>query len=99
MKRESEPLILAAARSLEDYFDRTGHEETVSEQMLRLAIELRQLGVSDSQTRRILATHDLEVVERQLRWLPYRSARKKASMILAAIDNDYDAPANLPSDE
>jgi len=32
-------------------------------------------------------------IKRQLDWLPYRAARRSASMIIAAIENDYDEPA------
>lgn len=79
-----------------------GETGTVSEsrrvRMVRLAHELLQLGVSGSQVTKLLMI-DLDVVERQLRWLPYRSARKKASLIVSAIELDYEAPANLDAHE
>lgn len=67
--------------------------ESQSERMVRLAAQLMQLGVSNHQVRKLL-THDLDKVERQLDWLPYRRARKRASLIVAAIEHDYEAPAD-----
>lgn len=68
-------------------------DETRGDRMVRLAAQLMQLGVSDVQVRRLLS-FDLDLVERQLDWLPYRSARKRSSLIVAAIEHDYEAPAN-----
>lgn len=67
--------------------------ETRRDRMVRLAGRLIQLGVSSSQIQKLLL-HDLDLVERQLDWLPFRSARKRASLIVAAIEHDYEAPAN-----
>lgn len=72
--------------------------ESRNERMVRLAGRLLQIGVSGHQVRRLLL-HDLDKVERQLDWLPYRSARKKASLIVAAIEQDYEAPANWEAHE
>lgn len=68
-------------------------DETRKERMIRLAARLIQLGVSSRQVQRLLG-FDLDLVERQLDWLPHRSARKRASLIVAAIEHDYEAPAN-----
>lgn len=63
--------------------------------LVRLAVELRQLGVSASQTERLLSTHPPDLVEQQLAWLPARKARRKASLIIAAIDRNYEEPLSL----
>ena len=71
---------------------------TRGDRLVRAAAKLRQMGVSHQKVTQLLL-FDLERVERQLAWFPYRSARKKASLIVAAIENDYEAPANLPAHE
>lgn len=72
--------------------------ESRRERMIRLAGRLIQLGVSGNQIQKLLL-HDLDLVERQLDWLPFRSARKRASLIVAAIEHDYEAPANWEAHE
>jgi hypothetical protein len=72
--------------------------ESRQARMIRLAHELLSLGVSGNQVPKLLM-QDLDLVEKQLLWLPYRSARKKASLIVSAIENDYEAPANLDAHE
>ncbi len=66
------------------------------ERMARLAGEMMRMGVSGHQARRLLAEHPLDEIERQLGWIEFRSARKKASLLVTAIDQGYEAPANLP---
>lgn len=73
----------------------TPRSETKEERMARLALELLRLDVSVTVTRELLC-YDLDVVERQLEWLPYRNVRKKASFIVSAIREDYEAPSILP---
>lgn len=69
--------------------------ETASERFLRIAMALRVLGVSDIQTRLLLSQYDINRIEQQLMWLPFRNSRKKASMIVSAIQQNYDKPANF----
>ena len=61
--------------------------------MVRLAVQLQRIGVS-SRLMSELLMYDLDKVEQQLIWLPARAARKPASMIVSAIRNDYEKPAN-----
>jgi len=72
--------------------------ETPQERLERLAAGLISAGVSMRQTQRLLSQHDLDNVEQQLAWINYRAARKKASLLVTAIDQAYEAPANLPPD-
>jgi len=72
--------------------------ETRFERQVRLAARLMQLGVSRSQITQLLL-HDLDQVERQLDWLPYRRARKRSSLIVSAIEQDFEAPADWSPDE
>lgn len=69
--------------------------ESREARMLRLAKALIAVGVSESQTRHLLIHHDLEEIERQLAWLPARKARRKSSLIVSAIKERYEKPANL----
>jgi hypothetical protein len=69
--------------------------ESPRERMMRLAMALLQVGVSASQARQLLANHDLDVVEQQLLWLPARKARKRSSLIVSAIRENYEKPADL----
>jgi len=68
--------------------------ETNKERMVRLARCLLAVGVAGLQVEQLLANFDLDLIERQLRWLPARKARKRASIIVASIQNDYEEPAN-----
>lgn len=74
-------------------FETAPPDETRQDRMVRLAARLMQFGVSERQILRLL-TFDLDRIERQLNWLPYRQARKRASLIVSAIEEDYEAPAN-----
>ena len=73
-------------------------DENRSEYMVRLAVELRQLGVSETVTRYLLLNYPLESIDRQLLYLPYRNAKRRSSLIVASIKDDYGAPANMPED-
>ena len=60
--------------------------------MTRLAMELLVLGVSKSGVERLLSQHDLDEVERQLAYLPYRKAKRPEAFIVEAVRNCYSAP-------
>src|SRR4051794_11196882 len=59
---------------------------------IRLAVELQQIGVSQAGTADLLANYSHDVIERQLHFLPYRKATRKAPFIVDAIRNNYAAP-------
>ena len=63
--------------------------EEQKERMVRLAMALLKLGVSVRMTRKLLYEYDLDVIERQLKWLPRRRAVRKAAYIVVAIQEDY----------
>jgi hypothetical protein len=56
---------------------------------------LAGLGVVHDEVDRLFREYDLESIERQLRWLPYRKAKNPARFIIAAIEDDYDEPPAL----
>ena len=60
--------------------------------MTRLAIELMKLGVSGSGVERLLGHHDLDEIERQLAYLPFRKAKRPEAFIIEAVRNRYSTP-------
>ena len=53
---------------------------------------LLSLGVSKEQVSLLMDSFDLERIQRQLDWLPYRNARIPSHFIVAAIQGDYEEP-------
>lgn len=58
-----------------------------------LILELVQVGVGLRKAKNLVEKHPEDRIRRQLKWLPHRSPRRPASLLIAAIDQDYDAPA------
>lgn len=58
---------------------------------------LMAAGVSRQDATHLIGSFPLEAIQQQLDWLPYREARLPARFLVAAIENDYEAPVNLPS--
>ncbi len=57
-----------------------------------LVLELAHLGVGLRKARSLVDEYPAERIERQLKWLPLRAARRPASLLISAIENDYDPP-------
>ena len=53
---------------------------------------LSQQGMTKAQALDVLGRFDLGVVRRQLAWMPHRGAKSPARYLLAAIENNYEAP-------
>jgi hypothetical protein len=62
---------------------------------VELAIKLMQLGISQAGVAELL-TYDLDLIERQLTYLPFRRAKRPAAFIIDAIKNNYSAPNTFP---
>lgn len=62
------------------------------DRMMQIAVELMKLGVSQSGVERLLGTNDLDEVERQLSYLPYRKAKRPEAFIIEAVRRRYSAP-------
>lgn len=56
---------------------------------------LLNLGISSEQTDALLQRFDLLRIQRQLHWLPYRKVRNRAGFLVAAIEDNYEAPPAL----
>lgn len=65
-----------------------------ADRMLSLALRLQRIGVSQRGTQELLA-YPLDVVERQLDFLPYRNAKRPEAFIIEAIRNDYSPPKEV----
>jgi len=75
----------------------TPDEVTLSERD-QLVLDLVELGVALRKAESLVRRYPAQEVRKQLDWLPFRSARRPASMIIAAIENDYDKPAYANGD-
>jgi len=64
----------------------------INQRAVKIAIELQQLGVSQSGAAQLLTQHSFEEIERQLQYLPYRKAKRPEAMIVEAIRNNYSPP-------
>lgn len=64
----------------------------VAEQKQRLYERLSGQGMTKTQAMDVLGRFDLGVVDRQMDWMPHRGAKNPARYLMAAIENDYDAP-------
>jgi len=62
------------------------------ERMRSLAIELFKIGVSQSGVQELLSLHELDEVERQLAYLPYRKAKRPEALIIEAVRRRYSPP-------
>jgi hypothetical protein len=56
---------------------------------------LMQVGVEEEWADYLIANYDLERIQRQLDWLPYRTVREPARFIVSAIERDYEEPFAL----
>lgn len=62
------------------------------DRLTTLAMELLKLGVSKSGVETLLSLHDLDEVERQLAYLPFRRAKRPEAFIVEAVRNRYSPP-------
>ncbi len=64
----------------------------VAGQKQRLYERLSEQGMTKAQAMDVLGRFDLDVVSRQLDWMPHRGAKNPARYLMAAIENNYEAP-------
>lgn len=57
-----------------------------------LVLELVHVGVGLRKARSLVDQYPAERIVRQLGWLQLRAARRPASLLISAIENDYDPP-------
>ncbi len=76
-----------------------GEDPAVAEGKRRAYKAMTDLGVPRDQALELLGRHDLGRVERQLAWLPLRRAKTPARFLVAAVENDYEAPVAVRLDQ
>lgn len=59
---------------------------------------LVEAGLSNRKALELINRYDHHRISRQLHWLPYRSARVPASLLISAIEQDYEPPSLLASE-
>ena len=59
---------------------------------LELVLELVQVGIGLRKAESLVKAFPESRIRKQLGWLPLRAARRPASLLIAAIEHDYDAP-------
>ena len=62
------------------------------DRLTKLAMELLKIGVSKTGVELLLSTQDLDEVERQLAYLPYRRAKRPEAFIVEAVRRRYSPP-------
>ena len=58
----------------------------------RLYARLARYGLRSAQIDDLLDRYDARSIQQQLDWLPFRNAQRPDRLIVAAIENDYEAP-------
>lgn len=58
----------------------------------QLILELVEVGISLRKAENLISSFPESKIRKQLKWLPLRVARRPASLLIAAIEHDYDAP-------
>ncbi len=73
-------------------------EPGVAEEKRQLYDKLSEQGIPKDKALDILSRFDLTVVRRQLEWMPHRGAKNPARYLVAAIENNYEAPVAVRSE-
>jgi len=73
----------------------TGDDPAVAEGKRKAFKAMTDVGMPKEQALDLLARFDLGAVERQIAWLPSRSAKNPARFLAAAIEGGYDRPLAL----
>jgi hypothetical protein len=60
--------------------------------------QLVEAGLSHHKAAEIVRRFDQDRIYRQLHWLPYRNAKVPASLLVAAIEQDYEPPSLLAAE-
>ena len=62
------------------------------ERATQIALNLMSLGVSKAGISELFKNHTYEDIELQLRYLPYRKAKRPEAFIMEAVRHNYSAP-------
>lgn len=71
---------------------RSGPDEAKLSRSDELVLELVEVGIGLRKAESLVRAYPEPRIRKQLEWLPMRAARKPASLLIAAIEHDYDPP-------
>lgn len=57
-----------------------------------LTLDLVRIGIGLRKAQNLVERYPHDRIAQQLEWLPLRAARRPASLLIAAIENNYDPP-------
>lgn len=81
---------------LADHSARPGKRKSPDDAALtrdeELVLELVHLGIGLRKARSLVDRYPEDRIVKQLNWLPMRAARRPASLLISAIENDYGPP-------
>lgn len=90
---ELEPIGEILPQSLPNKPEPLSPDEAVLSEREELTLELMEFGVSMRKAEQLVTRYPLKKLRRQIRWLPLRGPKRPASLLIASIENNYDAPA------
>lgn len=67
-------------------------DDTALSERDELILELVQLGIGLRKAENLVRLYPADRIRQQIEWLPLRAPRRPASLLIAAIEHDYDAP-------
>lgn len=71
---------------------RLSPDDAVLSDAEELVLDLVRVGVGLRKAQSLVDRYPAEQISRQLDWLPLRAARRPASLLIAAIEHNYDPP-------
>jgi hypothetical protein len=84
--------ILPVSRTMKGRSGPTPDDAPLTERD-QLVLELVQVGISLRKAENLVGKHSEALIRKQLDWLPLRAARRPASLLIASIERDFEAPA------
>lgn len=67
-------------------------DKASQQRAFEIAYALMRLGVSKSGVERLMRDYTYDLIERQLKYLPFRKAKRPEAMIIESIRRNYTAP-------
>lgn len=71
---------------------RLSPDDAVLSDSEELILDLVRIGVGLRKAQNLVDRYPADLIVRQLEWLPLRAARRPASLLIAAIEHNYDPP-------
>jgi len=71
---------------------RNSPDEAALSERDQLILDLVEVGIGVRKAESLVTKYPEELIRKQLCWLPYRAARRPASLLIVAIEHNYEAP-------